>query len=52
MPKPTISLSEKAIRKINEILSGGGEVKITLVGKRLRIARVKSSVEYDVMIAE
>ena len=52
MPKMSVSLSERALQKINEMLSRGFEVRISLVGKRLRIAKVKSTVEYDVMISD
>lgn len=45
-----INLSPSAIRLINSILSDGNEVRIFLVGKRLRIVRVRSNTEYDIMI--
>lgn len=50
MAKQEVSLSPAAIRIINEILSRGGRVEISLIGQRLRINRVNSKVEYDVMI--
>lgn len=49
--KQEISLSPKAIRTINEILSSGRAVRISLVGQRLRIMEVSGEkVKYDAMI--
>ena len=51
--KPEISLSPSAHRIIDEILSNGNEVRITLVGKRLRITEVRQGhVKYDVMVSD
>ena len=49
--KREISLSPKAIHVINEILSNGNRVNISLVGQRLRITEIASEkVKYDTMI--
>ena len=48
--KPEISLSPKAVRVINEILSRGNTVDVSLVGQRLRIVEVNKTLKYDVMI--
>lgn len=48
--KQEISLSPKAIKIINEILSRGKGVDISLVGRRLRISEVDDTLKYDVMI--
>lgn len=50
--RKSVSLSPNAIRIINEILTGGGKVEVSMIGSRLRIVRVKTTVEYDVMIGE
>lgn len=54
MTKREISLSPKAIQVINEILSSGKKVRISVVGQRLRITEVVegTKVRYDVMIPE
>ena len=46
-----IQLSPKAIQTINEILTSGKKVMISLVGQRLRITEVSDGkVKYDTMI--
>lgn len=54
MPKREISLSPKAIQTINEILSSGKKVRISVVDRRLRITEVVegTKVKYDVMLPE
>lgn len=51
--KREISLSPGAVRIINEILSNGNTVQISLVGNRLRITEQrKGNVKYDVTIPD
>ncbi len=54
MAKREISLSPKAVQIINEILSNGKKVRISVVGNRLRITEVVEGikVKYDVMVPE
>lgn len=49
--KREISISPAAVRIINEILTNGNQVQISLVGSRLRITEQRrGNVKYDVMI--
>lgn len=51
--KQEISLSPKAVRLINEILSNGKKAEIVIVNNRLMIYEVpRSTRKYDVVIAE
>lgn len=54
MAKHEISLSPKAVQTINEILSNGKKVRISVVGNRLRITEVVegTKVRYDVTVPE
>lgn len=52
MAKHEISLSPTAIAILNKILSEGGIAEISLVGKRLRIRRIRAKTEYDIMIGD
>lgn len=48
--KQEISLSPKAYKIINEILSRGKGVNISVIGRRIRIIEVDETLKYDVMI--
>lgn len=51
--KHKISLSEKAIQLLNEILSSGKKAEVVVVNNRLMIYEVpRSTRKYDVVIAE
>ena len=45
-----ISLSQTAVAKINEILSGGKEVQIAVRNRKLIIWAVQSKKQYEVVV--